>query len=160
KVLDFGLAKQVGEAGETGRSGEAVAVSQSPTISFGATRTGVILGTAAYMSPEQVRGRPADKCSDVWAFGCVLYEMLTDRKAFAPATGAGSRTSSKSDVDDISDPLAAILRAEPDLSALPSAVPSHVRTIIQRCLDKDRKARIPDIAVVRFLLDGNAAGSR
>src|SRR5262249_11159427 len=82
KVLDFGLAKQVEQAGESGQ------FSQSPTLSFGATRTGVILGTAAYMSPEQVRGRPADKRSDVWAFGCVLYEMLTGRKAFDPATGS------------------------------------------------------------------------
>ena len=147
KVLDFGLAKQVDV--ETRAD-----VSQSPTLSFGATRAGVILGTASYMSPEQVKGRPADKRSDVWAFGCVLYEMLTGARAFDPSTGS-RRAASGDDVDNISETLAAILRAEPDLTRLPPSVPATVRTILARCLEKDRKARIPDISVVRFMLEND-----
>ena len=103
------------------------------------TQMGVILGTAAYMSPEQARGHAADKRSDVWAFGCVLFEMLTGRRAFEGA--------------DVSDTLAAILRGQPDWNAFPPDVPAQVRTIVARCLEKDRRARVPDVAVVRFLLD-------
>jgi serine/threonine protein kinase len=136
KVLDFGLAKM--EAGGAGQAGGA-GLTHSPTLTFAATQAGVILGTAAYMSPEQAKGRAADKRSDVWAFGCVLFEMLTGQRAFAG--------------EDVSDTLAAILRGAPDWTALPAAVPPHVRAIIQRCLARDRKARIPDFAVVRFLLD-------
>ncbi len=147
KVLDFGLAKQVDVEARADAS-------QSPTLSFGATRAGVILGTASYMSPEQVKGRPADKRSDVWAFGCVLYEMLTGTRAFDPSTGS-RRAASGDDVDNISETLAAILRAEPDLTRLPAAVPPTVRAILARCLEKDRKARIPDISVVRFMLDND-----
>ena len=99
----------------------------------------MILGTAAYMSPEQAKGRPADKRSDVWAFGCVLFEMLTGRRAFAG--------------DDVSETLAAILMREPDWTALPSGIPQHIATVVQRCLQKDRKARIPDISAARFLMD-------
>jgi hypothetical protein len=106
------------------------------------------------MSPEQVKGRPADKRSDVWAFGCVLYEMLTGTRAFDPSTGS-RRAASGDEVDNISETLAAILRAEPDLTRLPASVPPTVRTILARCLEKDRKARIPDIAVVRFMLDND-----
>ena len=149
KVLDFGLAKQV----ETVSQPE---LSQSPTLSFGGTRAGVILGTAAYMSPEQVRGRPADKRSDVWAFGCVLYEMLTAKRAFTPATGTSARGST-SDAEEISDTLASILRADPNLAALPAETPPQARTIVARCLEKDRKARIPDMSVIRFMLDGTLA---
>src|SRR5215472_8081505 len=106
KVLDFGLAKLADPVG----SG-AAALSQSPTITTPAQMTGVgtLLGTAAYMSPEQGKGRPADKRSDVWAFGCVLYEMLTGKRAF--------------EGEDVSDTLAAVLRAEPDWSALPADTP-------------------------------------
>ena len=104
-----------------------------------ATNAGIILGTAVYMSPEQAKGKPADKRSDIWAFGCVLYEMLTGRRAF--------------DGEDLTDVIAAVVRGEPDWTALPSDVPAHVRTLIKGCLEKDRKARLGDIAVVRYLLD-------
>jgi len=138
KILDFGLAKVEPAAAESGGPG----LTHSPTLTFAATQAGVILGTAAYMSPEQAKGRPADKRSDVWAFGCVLFEILTGRRAF--------------EGDDVSDTLAAILRGEPDWNALPPGVPGHVRMIIQQCVAKDRKARMPDIAVVRFMLDNPA----
>jgi len=95
-----------------------------------ATLAGVILGTAAYMSPEQAKGRAADKRSDVWAFGAVLYEMLTGRRAF--------------EREDISDTLASVLKSEPAWSALPADVPPHVRTLVQRCLAKDRRLRVAD----------------
>jgi serine/threonine protein kinase len=135
KVLDFGLAKH--DAGST-LSGERDGFTHSPTMTFAATQAGIILGTAPYMSPEQARGRAADKRSDVWAFGCVLFEMLTAKRAF--------------EGEDATDIIAAVVRAEPDWTALPAAVPPAIRTLIQRCLVKDRKARIPDISVVRFLM--------
>jgi serine/threonine-protein kinase len=154
KVLDFGLAKMLepggaGRAEEAGTGGEAGAVvaqgfspamlSHSPTITTPAmTRMGVILGTAAYMSPEQAKGRPADKRSDIWAFGCVLFEMLTGKRAF--------------DGEDVSDTLAAVLRGEPDLSALPADVPISIRTLIERCLEKDRRKRVGDISTALFVL--------
>jgi serine/threonine protein kinase len=103
------------------------------------TQAGVILGTAAYMSPEQAKGREADKRSDVWAFGCVVFEMLTGRRAFGG--------------DDVSDTFVAILRDEPDWGALPRDTPSSLREVIKRCLEKDRKQRMPDIPVARYLLD-------
>src|SRR5437660_1205100 len=106
KVLDFGLAKLAERSGAPTSD-----LSLSPTITSPAMMTGVgmLLGTAAYMSPEQAKGRPADKRSDIWAFGCVLYEMLTGKRAFGG--------------DDVSDTIAAVLRAEPDWSALPAATP-------------------------------------
>ena len=108
---------------------------------------GVLLGTAAYMSPEQAKGRAVDKRSDIWAFGAVLYEMLTGRKAF--------------DGEDITDMIAAVVKTTPDWSALPAGLPPHIVTLIQRCLEKDRKSRIGDIAVARFLLeDGAPAAGR
>ncbi len=135
KVLDFGLAKAAGPA--VARSNDAV--SQSPTITTPAmTQIGVLLGTAAYMSPEQAKGRPADKRSDVWAFGCVFYEMLTGQRAFAD--------------DDISETLAAVLKSEPDWSRVPSDIPSAIRTLVQRCLVKDRRQRIADISAATFVL--------
>ena len=112
------------------------------------TGVGVILGTAAYMSPEQAKGREADKRSDIWAFGCVLYEMLTARRAF--------------DGEDMTEVLGAVVRLEPNWEALPSDVPSPVRTLLQQCLIKDRRKRIADIAAALFVLDhqtGVAAGS-
>ncbi len=148
KVLDFGLAKALG-APEGPAQGPAKAghyvptdvLSQSPTITSPAmhTHAGIILGTAVYMSPEQARGKPADKRSDVWAFGCVLFEMLTGQRAF--------------DGEDLTDVVAAVVRGEPDWKALPATVPAHVRTLLKGCLEKDRKARIGDIAVARFLLE-------
>ena len=122
-MLDFGLAKL---ADAPAASGAGVGVSQSPTITTPAMMTGVgtILGTAAYMSPEQAKGRPADRRSDSWAFGCVLYEMLTGKRAF--------------EGEDVSDTLAAILRGEPDWTLLPADVSLSIRTLVQRCLEKDR----------------------
>ena len=131
KVLDFGLAR-VFEAAEGSDT------SNSPTLMFHATQAGVILGSAAYMSPEQAKGRVADKRADVWAFGCVLYEMLSGRRAF--------------DGDDVSDTLAVVLRGEPDWNALPPTTPRVIRTLIEQCLVKDRKDRVADIAVASYVL--------
>lgn len=137
KVLDFGLAKATDPiaASDVGAAG----VTHSPTLTLAATQAGVILGTAAYMSPEQAKGRVADKRSDVWAFGCVLFEMLTGTRAF--------------EGEDVSDTMAAVLRGEPSWHLLPPDVPPYLRDILRRCLAKDRRSRIPDLSVVRFLLD-------
>jgi serine/threonine-protein kinase len=132
KVLDFGLARVV-EPDPT------ASATNSPTFTMAATQAGVILGTAAYMSPEQAKGRVADKRSDVWAFGCVLYEMLTGKRVFGG--------------EDISETIAAVLRADPEWGALPSTTPAGIRTLLERCLQRDRKMRIPDMAVVRYLVD-------
>jgi Tol biopolymer transport system component len=137
KVLDFGLAKALENPAESGSGG--LIASQSPTLTVGATQAGVILGTAAYMAPEQAKGRAADKRSDVWAFGCVLFEMLTGRRAF--------------EGEDVSDTLAAVLRGEPNWSSFTGAVPPSIQKIVRRCLEKDLKTRIPDIVVLRFMLD-------
>jgi serine/threonine-protein kinase len=112
----------------------------SPTITSPAMMTGVgmILGTAAYMSPEQARGQNIDKRSDVWAFGCVLYEMLTGRRVFAG--------------DNVSDTIAAVLRGEPDWSVLPANVPPAIQALVRRCLQKDRLRRIADLSTASFLL--------
>ena len=138
KVLDFGLAKALDSATASRELGD---LENSPTITSPAaiTQSNVILGTAVYMSPEQARGRPADKRSDVWAFGCVLYEMLTGKRAFPG--------------DEVMDTLAAVVRAEPDLTALPDEVPREIRTLVERCLVKDRRARVSDIAVARYALE-------
>ena len=134
KVLDFGLAKAMEPAGTASAS-----ATMSPTITTPAmTGIGMILGTAAYMSPEQAKGRPADKRSDIWAFGCVLYEMLTGRRAF--------------EGEDVSDTLAAVLRGEPDWTALPANVSRMTRILLMRCLEKDRKKRIGDISTALFLI--------
>ena len=132
KVLDFGLAR----AATPEMSASNV---NSPTLTFAATQMGVILGTAAYMSPEQAKGRVADKRSDVWAFGCVLFEMLTGRRAF--------------DGDDISDTLAAVLRDEPRWNELPGSLTPAIRDLLRGCLKKDRKQRIRDLSVVAYVLD-------
>ena len=135
KVLDFGLAKAMEPTGAMSPN-----VSQSPTITTPAmTQAGMILGTAAYMSPEQAKGRTVDKRSDVWAFGCVLYEMLTGARAFAG--------------DDVSDTLAAVLRAEPDWRTLPPETPASIRRLLRRCLEKDRKRRLSDAAGARLEID-------
>ena len=142
KVLDFGLAKAL-EARSVKESVN-FGVSQSPTITSPAmTRVGVVLGTAAYMSPEQARGHDADERSDLWAFGCVLYEMLTGRRAF--------------EGDEVSDTLAAVLRAEPDQKALPAATPASVRRLLRRCLEKNPKRRLADIRDARLELDESSA---
>jgi serine/threonine-protein kinase len=134
KVLDFGLAKALEPA-----AGASPGVSMSPTITTPAmTQAGMILGTAAYMSPEQAKGRPADKRSDVWSFGCVLYEMFTGRRAF--------------DGEDMADVLGAVVRLEPNWAALPSTVPPLLRALLESCLLKDRRERVADVSTARFVL--------
>ena len=135
KVLDFGLAKALDPAGASTGS------SMSPTLaSPTVTQAGAILGTAAYMSPEQVSGRDVDKRGDVWAFGCVLYEMLTGRRAFAAA--------------DVQQTLASVLRDDVDWSPLPPELSPAIRSFLMRCLVKDPKHRLHDIADMRLALDG------
>ena len=131
KVLDFGLAKAAADADR----GIDVDLSQSPTVTIENTRAGVILGTAAYMSPEQARGLTLDKRTDIWSFGCVLYEMLTDHRAFEGNT--------------VSDLIAAILEREPDLTLLPVNTPANIRRLLQRCFEKDVRRRLRDIADAR-----------
>jgi serine/threonine protein kinase/Tol biopolymer transport system component len=130
KVLDFGLAKVFARA-EAGPDG-----SQMLTVASEKTQEGVIAGTVAYMSPEQARGKEVDKRTDIWAFGCVLYEMLTARRAFGGETA--------------SDTIAAILEREPDWSALPARTPASIRRLIQRCLEKDQRRRVRDIGDARI----------
>jgi len=135
KVLDFGLAKAL----ESTATANSVDLSTSPTITTPAmTQAGMILGTAAYMSPEQAKGRPVDRRTDVWAFGCVFYEMLTARRAF--------------EGEDVTDTIAAIVRGQPDWSALPAETPYQIRTLLTRCLEKDRQKRIADLSVAQFLM--------
>ena len=134
KVLDFGLAKAF--SGDTTEAGASSELSQSPTLSRQATAVGLILGTAAYMSPEQAKGKKVDRRTDVWAFGVVLYEMLTGKRLF--------------DGDDVSETLAAVLRAEPDWSALPAETPSAIRRLLRRALTKDRRERLGDIGDARL----------
>ena len=137
KVLDFGLAKAMapistwGEGRSQGNDPD-----QSPTLTAAATQMGVILGTAAYMSPEQARGKPVDKRTDIWAFGCVLYEMLTGRRAF--------------EGEAVSDAMAAVLRAEPDWETLPPDTPALLHRLLRRCLAKDLKERLHDVADARL----------
>ena len=129
KVLDFGIAKVDPQA----------LVSGDDVATATGTEAGAILGTAAYMPPEQARGAGVDKRADIWAFGCVLYEMLSGKRAFRG--------------DSITDVLAAVVRAEPDWSALPEATPAPIRRLLKRCLEKDRKHRLPDIGVAKLEID-------
>ena len=143
KVLDFGLAKMLDS--RDGFAGiDALELGKSPTVTSPAfTQQGVILGTAAYMSPEQARGKPADKRSDIWAFGVVFYEMVTGTRLFQG--------------DHVTDLLAAVVRDTPDLSA----VPPSVRRILEKCLEKDPRKRLRDISSVALLLDeGQRATTR
>jgi serine/threonine-protein kinase len=139
RVLDFGLAKAL----EGNPS--SIDISTSPTISRMATMQGVLLGTAAYMSPEQAKAKPVDRRADIWAFGCALYEMLTAKTAFQ-----GER---------VTDTLASIIKEEPDWSQLPVATPMRVRVLLQRCLQKDPKQRLRDIGDARISLDEVLAGA-
>jgi serine/threonine-protein kinase len=138
KVLDFGLAKAalgsgIGDQG----SGE---LANSPTITSPAmTMRGVILGTAAYMAPEQAKGKAVDKRADIWAFGCVLYEMLTGKRAFKG--------------DDVTDIITSVMRDTPDWNALPADTPISIRVLLRRCLDKDPRKRAPHIAIARMAID-------
>ncbi|MGH9390039.1 MAG: protein kinase domain-containing protein, partial [Vicinamibacteria bacterium] len=134
KILDFGLAR----AGEAGTQSPAEDASHSPTLTRG-TALGAILGTASYMSPEQARGKAVDKRTDVWAFGCCLYEALTGKRAFAG--------------DTVSDIISSVLRAEPDWEALPDSC----RTLVKRCLVKDSRQRLRDIGDARLDLETGTA---
>jgi len=137
KILDFGLAKAFhDEISE-------VDISKSPTITADMTQPGVILGTAAYMSPEQAKGRPADKRADIWAFGCIMYECLTGKRAFSG--------------DTVSESMAAILRGEPEWDSLPADTPQNVRAVLRQCLQKDLSKRLHDIADARLEIEAPAA---
>ncbi len=133
KILDFGLAKAFHD-----QTSE-VDIRKSPTITADMTKPGVILGTAAYMSPEQATGRPVDKRADIWAFGCILYECLTGNRAFPG--------------DTVTESLAAILRGEPDWDLLPAGTPGNVRSVLRRCLQKDANRRLRDIGDARLEIE-------
>src|SRR5262245_45416596 len=134
KVLDFGLAKAMEPA-----SGSSANAMISPTLSLHATEAGIILGTAAYMSPEQAAGKPVDRRSDMWAFGVVLVEMLTGRRPFAADTAA--------------ETMAAVMMKEPDWTTLPQTTPAPVRRLLRRCLEKDRNRRLADAATARLEIE-------
>jgi Tol biopolymer transport system component len=138
KVLDFGLATAWESAGSD------VDLTRSPTLTARMTQAGVLLGTAAYMSPEQARGASVDRRADIWAFGCVLLELLTGNNPFRE--------------DTVSDTVASILRSEPDWQALPADVPPALRRLLQRCLDKDPRRRLRDIGEARVAIDGVLSG--
>ncbi len=138
KILDFGLAKAL--SGETA----AADPSTSPTLSHLATQAGVILGTAAYMAPEQAKGKPVDRRADIWAFGCVLFEMLTAKKPF--------------DGETVTDILIAVVTKQPDWTLLPKSTPAHIRVLLQRCLQKDPKQRLRDIGEARITLEETPSG--
>jgi eukaryotic-like serine/threonine-protein kinase len=137
KLLDFGLAKALESMGMSAD------ISSSPTFSH-ATQAGVILGTAAYMSPEQAKGRPIDRRTDIWAFGCVLFEMLTGKIVFSG--------------ESVTETLAEIIKAEPDWSRLPPNTPIPIRALLQRCLEKDRRQRLQAIGEARIMIGGVQAG--
>ena len=136
KLLDFGLARSTGES----QSESSVSPTMSPTLSLAMTQAGMILGTAAYMSPEQARGKPIDKRADIWAFGVILFEMLTGRHLY----GGG---------ETVTDTLAAVVLRDPDYAALPPETPPRVRRLMERCLQKDPKQRLRDIGDARLVLD-------
>jgi eukaryotic-like serine/threonine-protein kinase len=139
KVLDFGLPKAIeGDAAS-------IDIAASPAISRMATLASVLLGTAAYMSPEQAKGKAVDRRADIWALGCVLYEMLTGRQTFTGET--------------VTDTLAAVIRAEPDWSRLPAGTPIRVRVLLQRCLQKDPKQRLQAIGDAGISLEEVLAGA-
>lgn len=138
KVLDFGLAKAFAE------DPSSVDMSNSPTLSMAATMQGVILGTAAYMSPEQAKGKAVDKRTDIFAFGAVLYELLTGKQAFHG--------------EDIAEILAAVMKTEPDWSLLPESTSPAIRTLLRRCLRKDRRQRLGDAGAVRIEIEDVLSG--
>jgi len=138
KVLDFGLAKAMVPDEASGDT------SNSPTLSIAMTQEGIILGTAAYMAPEQAKAKPVDRRADIWAFGCVFYEMLAGKKAFEGET--------------TSEVLAAVIRAEPDWTALPETTPQSIQQLIRRCLEKDPKQRLRDIGDARIAIEEAQSG--
>ena len=133
KILDFGLAKALADESQR------VDLSDSPTITDAMTRPGVVLGTAAYMSPEQAKGKRVDKRADIWAFGCILYECLTGKKAFQGET--------------VTETLASVIRGEPDWNALPNITPQNIRFLLRRCLEKERSRRFRDAADVQIEIE-------
>jgi serine/threonine protein kinase len=133
KILDFGLAKALADEIQS------VDSSQSPTITEAMTQPGVVLGTAAYMSPEQAKGKTVDRRADIWAFGCILYECLTGKRVFEGET--------------VTETLAAILRGEPDWDALPFTTPQNIRFVLRRCLERDLSRRFRDPADVRIEIE-------
>jgi len=140
KVLDFGLAKAFeGDA-------SSIDIANSPTMSRMATQAGVLLGTAAYMSPEQAKGKAVDRRADIWGFGCVLYEMLTGKMAFQGET--------------VTDTLAAVIMRDPDWSRIPTATPVRIRVLLQRCLQKDPKQRLQAIGDARISLEEVLSGAQ
>ena len=142
KILDFGLAKAF-DADPAGSSSSLA--SMSPTLTTpAATRAGLILGTAAYMSPEQAKGKPVDRRADIWAFGCVLYEMLGGRRPFRG--------------DGVSEVIAAVIMSPVDFSSLPASLPSRVRSLVRRCMEKDPRKRLRDIGEARIALEETLAG--
>ncbi len=138
KVLDFGLAKAL--TSESSMGGSTTTPTVLPTVTSAGTAMGLILGTAAYMSPEQARGKPVDRRADIWSFGVVLFEMLSGRRAF--------------DGETITDVLAAVVTRDPDWSALPAATPAALRRLLARCLDKNPKTRLRDVGEARVALSG------
>lgn len=140
KLLDFGLAKAIENPAAPDRD-----PLNSPTVTLGVTHVGAILGTAAYMSPEQVAGKSADRRADIWSFGAVLYELLSGKPAFA--------------AESVADTLANVLKREPDLNALPASTPVSIRRLVRRCLAKDRKQRLQAIGEARIGLEAVLAGA-
>ena len=143
KVLDFGLAKAL--EGDPAKSGASSQMSHSPTMSRHMTEAGMIMGTAAYMSPEQARGKPVDKRADIWAFGVVLFEMLTGERLFTGET--------------VSDVMASVLKGDLNLGVLPASTPPRLRLLIERCLERDPKARLRDIGEGRVELGKIGSGA-
>lgn len=147
KVLDFGLAKALDTSGAAMSSSSAAGTppQDSPTFSAAATQAGMILGTAAYMSPEQARGKAVDRRADIWAFGCMLYEVFAGKRIF--------------DGETVSDTLAAVLKTEPDWDALPADTPPRIRELVRRCLAKDPKQRLRDIGEARIAIEETLSGT-
>ncbi len=138
KVLDFGLAKAMAPDEASGN------ISNSPTLSLAMTEAGLLLGTAVYMSPEQAKAKPADRRADIWAFGCVAFEMLTRQKAF--------------DGETVSDILAAVIMSEPEWSALPASTPASIQRLLRRCLKKDLRQRLQAVGDARIAIEETLAG--
>ena len=138
KLLDFGLAKALSDE-------PSADASLSPTMTAMASRLGVVMGTAAYMSPEQSKGRPVDKRTDIWALGCVLFEMLTGRRAF--------------EGEDVTDLIVSVMTKEPDWTALPASTPPRIVELLKRCLKKDPRERLRDIGDAGLELDDGVAGA-
>ncbi|MGH7856519.1 MAG: protein kinase domain-containing protein, partial [Candidatus Binatia bacterium] len=138
------MAKAMDPVGAISGAGSASALAKSPTLTMGATVQGMILGTAAYMAPEQAKGFAIDKRADIWAFGVVLYEMLVGGSLFAG--------------DSVGDTLAAVIRAEIDLGRVPAETPASIRSLLRRCLERNPKNRLHDVADARIVLEEVLAG--